>query len=110
VERTGTRRVQNPNGTYHYETYTYYVQEPYTVKVEYEVEVEYEYDILKITLTNNTMNTVVRNMGLNTDQMQRYELLLETYGNKEYLFEGDIYSVVEPGDYVGYEVPPEAPD
>ena len=60
------------------------------------------------TLLNNTMDSVVRSMGLNADQMQRYELLLETYGNKAYLFGDDIYSVVEPGEYADYEIPPEA--
>ena len=94
--RTGYRTVLNPNGTMGIETYTY------------EVDVEYEYYILKTTLLNNTMDSVVRSMGLTADQMQRYELLLETYGNKPYLFGDDIYSVVEPGDYEDYEIPPEA--
>lgn len=94
--RTGYRTVLNPDGTMGIETYTY------------EVDVEYEYYILKITLLNNTMDSVVRSMGLTEDQMQRYELLLETYGNKPYLFGDDIYSIVEPGDYEDYEIPPEA--
>ena len=67
-ERTGTRTVWDP------ETQTY-VEEGYT----YEVEVEYEYYILQTTLTNATMDTVIRNMGLTADQMSRYELLLATY-------------------------------
>ncbi len=94
--RTGYRTVLNPDGTIGIETYTY------------EVDVEYEYYILKTTLLNNTMDSVVRSMGLTADQMQRYELLLETYGNKPYLFGDDIYSVVEPGEYEDYEIPPEA--
>lgn len=94
--RTGHRTVHNSDGTTSSESYTY------------EVEVEYEYYILQTTLTNHTLDTVVRNMGLTADQMQRYELLLETYGNKAYLFGDDIYSVVEPGDFTDYEIPPEA--
>ena len=94
--RTGHRTVHHADGTTTRESYTY------------EVEVEYEYYILQTTLTNNTLDTVVRGMGLTADQMQRYELLLETYGNKAYLFGDDIYSVVEPGEYTDYEIPPEA--
>ena len=94
--RTGYRTVVNPDGTIGTESYTY------------EVDVEYKYYILKTTLLNNTMDSVVRSMGLTADQMQRYELLLETYGNKAYLFGDDIYSVVEPGEYADYEIPPEA--
>ena len=95
-ERTGTRTVWDP------ETHTY-VEEEYT----YEVEVEYEYYILQTTLTNATMDTVIRNMGLTADQMSRYELLLATYGNKKHLFDSDIYSVVDPGAYQDYDVPAE---
>lgn len=71
-------------------------------------EEEYEYYILQTTLTNNTLDTVVRGMGLTADQMQRYEVLLETCGNKAYLFGDDIYSNVEPGEFTDYEIPPEA--
>lgn len=95
-ERTGTRTVWDP------ETQTY-VEEEYT----YEVEVEYEYYILQTTLTNATMDTVIRNMGLTADQMSRYELLLATYGNKKHLFDSNIYSVVDPGAYQDYDVPAE---
>lgn len=95
-ERTGTRTVWDPTtGTY--------VEEEYT----YDVEVEYDYYILKVTLTNATLDAVVRGMGLTDDQMQRYELLLETYGNKAYLFGDDIYSNSDPGEYQDYDIPPE---
>ena len=69
---------------------------------------EYEWKILKVKLVNNTLDTVIRNMGLTSDQMARYEVLLETYGNKKYLFDDDIYSIVDPGRYGDYEIPPEA--
>ena len=94
--RTGTRTVQNSDGTTSEEDYTY------------EVEVEYDWHVLVTTLTNNTLDAVVRGMGLTEDQMSRYELLLETRGNKAYLFEGDPYSNPNPGDYQDYDVPPEA--
>ena len=69
---------------------------------------QYEYRILKATLVNRTRDTVIRGLGLSANQMARYEVLLETYGNKRYLFEDDIYSIVEPGRYGEYDVPPEA--
>lgn len=94
--RTGTRTIHNSDGTTSTETYTY------------EVEVEYDWHVLVTTLTNATMDAVVRNMGLTDDQMQRYELLLETRGNKAYLFEGDPYANPDPGDYQDYDIPPEA--
>ena len=80
-----------------------YVIEFYT----YEVEVEYEYYILNVTLTNTPMDEVIRAIGLTEDQIARYRLLVETYGNKQHLFGGDIYGVVNPGDYQDYSIPPE---
>lgn len=94
--RTGHRTVHHADGTTSRESYTY------------EVEVEYNYYILKTTLTNNTLDSVINGLGLTEEQMQRYELLLETYGNKPDIFGDDIYSQVEPGDYQDYEIPPEA--
>lgn len=94
--RTGTRTVTHDDGTTSKETYTY------------TVTVYYNYYILKVKLTNKTMDTVIRGLGLTDDQMSRYELLLATYGNKRHLFEDDIYSIVDPGDYQDYDIPPEA--
>ena len=93
--RTGTRTVENDDGTTSEETYTY------------TVTVYYNYYILKVKLTNKTMDTVIRGLGLTDDQMSRYELLLATYGNKRHLFEDDIYSIVDPGEYQDYDIPPE---
>lgn len=72
------------------------------------MEVEYDWHVLVTTLTNNTMDSVVRNMGLTEDQMSRYELLLETRGNKVYLFDGDPYSNPHSGEYQDYDILPEA--
>ena len=91
---TRTGHYKDEHGNVHSYTYT--------------VEVEYDWHVLVTTLTNNTMDSVVRNMGLTEDQMSRYELLLETRGNKAYLFEGDPYSNPDPGDYQDYDIPPEA--
>ena len=73
-----------------------------------EYEEEYEYYILKVKLKNNTIPAVIRELGLNDDQMSRYELLMETSGNKGNLFASDIYSAVTPVDVEGYDVAPEA--
>lgn len=79
---------------------------PYTVTVSYEVEVEYEYYILQTTLTNSGIGTVVAGAGLSEDQMERYQILLSTQGNKSYLFEDSIY--VNPSEeYLDYDVPGE---
>ncbi len=81
-ERTGYRWE---NG--HLVEYTYTVQVPYDVLESYEVEVEYEYYILNVTLTGRSIDSYVQSLGLSEDQLLRYKLLLETKGNKEYLFE-----------------------
>lgn len=75
---------------------------------EYEVEVEYEYHILKVTLTSKTMAEVIEELGLTDDEMARYELLVETLGNKAELFSDDIYAAPNPGEYQDYEIPAEA--
>ena len=97
VEKTGTRWVEDDS----YEDGGY--EEEYT----YTDTEEYDYYILYVTLTNHTLEEVVTELGFTEDQMERYELLVYTYGNKKYLFEGDIYSVPEPGEYEGYNVPSE---
>lgn len=96
-ERTGSSWVSDPSdpGGGSYESYTY------------TVTVEYQYYILNVTLTNSTLNEVVNSLGLTDEQLQRYEILLATYGNKKTLFENDIYSVGGSNDYEGYDVPGE---
>lgn len=102
-ERTGYRLV---NG--HLESYTYTVSVPYQVYESYEVEVEYEYKILNTTLTNNGISTAVGALGLTQEQMERYNLLLETRGNKPDIFGDNVYA--NPGvseEYERYAVPGE---
>lgn len=106
--RTGVREVWDEESqSYVEEEYTYEVVVTYWVEIEYYEPVEYEYYILETTLTNVTMDAVVRSLGLSADQMERYELLLETCGNKAYLFGDDIYSAPDPGEYPDYQVPAE---
>lgn len=63
--------------------------------------------ILTITATNHTLTSVIANMNLTADQRERYEVLLETKGNRPYLFEDDIYSNAG-GEYTDYDIPGEA--
>lgn len=102
-DRTGYRLVSG-----HLESYTYTVSVPYQVYESYEVEVEYEYKILNTTLTNNGISAAVGASGLTQDQMERYNLLLETRGNKPDIFGDNVYA--NPGvseEYERYAVPGE---
>lgn len=99
VERSGVRWVSDSShedGGY-WESYTY-------TETEY-----YQYYILNVTLTNHSLDEVVNEIGLTEDQLERYQVLLLTYGNKRYLFEDDIYSNPSPErqEYEDYNVPGE---
>jgi cell wall-associated NlpC family hydrolase len=70
---------------------------------------EYTYRILHVTLVNNTLEQVVEESGLTDEQQERYKVLLETKGNRAYLFEDDIYSnLTDAGSYTDYKVSAEA--
>ena len=79
VTRTGHREVRNPDGSISVETYTYQVEESYTVR------------ILTVKLENKSLGRVIAGLGMTADEQNRYDLLLSTKGNKPYLFD-DIYS------------------
>ena len=51
----------------------------------YEVEVQYEWRILNITLLNFGIDSVARGM-LSGDDLDRYDILQETQGNRPELF------------------------
>lgn len=94
--RTGSITVTNADGT------------TTSVPTSYEVEVEYEYKILNVTLTNNGISAAVNALNLTQDQMERYQILLETKGNKEDVFGENVYAA--PGvsqEYEEYAVPGE---
>ncbi|MBR4667781.1 MAG: C40 family peptidase, partial [Butyrivibrio sp.] len=77
---------------------------------DYTYTEEYEYYICDIYLVNHGLDHVVEELGFTDDEMARYEVLLETFGNKKYLFgEDDIYGIPgpRPGDYDDYHVPGE---
>ncbi len=68
-------------------------------------EEEYEYHILTVTLRNHGVAATLNYAGFTESQIQRYRLLIETKGNKPYLFEDDIYA---NEDYLDYDIPGEA--
>ena len=78
-----------------------------TTEEEYEVEVEYNYYILHVTLTNHSLGSAIEAGGLSADQQERYEILLQTKGNRPYLFGDDIYAN-SSGEYLDYDIPGEA--
>lgn len=63
--------------------------------------------VLNITTTNRSLTSVIANMNLTEEERERYQLLLQTKGNKPYLFEDDIYSN-PTSDYLHYDIPGEA--
>ena len=96
--RTGTRTHTDPE-----------TGETWEEEYEYEVEVEYEYYILNVTLRNYGLGNVIRSSGLSADQLERYEVLLETLGNRSYLFGEDVSSTPGGGgEYTDYDIPGEA--
>lgn len=96
--RTGTRTHTDPE-----------TGETWEEEYEYEVEVEYEYYILNVTLQNYGLGNVIRSSGLSADQLERYEVLLETLGNRSYLFGEDVSSAPGGGgEYTDYDIPGEA--
>ena len=80
----------------------------HTESYEYDVEVEYDYHILNVTLTNRGISAAINTLGLNRSQMERYNILMETRGNKPEIFEGNVYANPEVSkEYESYAVPGE---
>ena len=63
--------------------------------------------ILTVNATNHTLTSVINNFDMTDDQRERYELLMQTKGNRPYLFEDDIYAN-PTGPYLDYDIPGEA--
>ena len=72
-----------------------------------EYEVEYDYYILNVTLTNHGLGHVISEAGLTEDQMSRYAVLLQTYGNRKELFGDSPYAIVTQ-EVLHYDIPGEA--
>ncbi len=71
-----------------------------------EAEAEYTWRILTITLENRGLAQAAGEAGLTEEQMERYAVLMETLGNKSYLFADSIYAV--PSEGSSYQIPAEA--
>ena len=63
-------------------------------------------NILTVEVTNHSLETVIENWGLTDDQMERYRLLVQQKGNRDYLFTDSMY--VTPGGGIQYTIPGEA--
>lgn len=63
----------------------------------------YTYKILNVTVTNNGISST-----LNAEQLELYEIYLASKGNRDYLFEDDIYSNITQSPYNDYTIPSEA--
>lgn len=78
----------------------------------YQVTVQYEYKILNVTLLNRGVDYVARNSGLTDDQLQRYEVTLESRGNRDDLFAGIAFATPDgagsSGECQDYDIPGEA--
>ena len=72
-----------------------------------EYEVEYEYYILNVNLKNNGLGKVITESGITEDQMQRYAVLMQTYGNKKEIFGDNPYAIAVQ-DVLHYDIPGEA--
>lgn len=68
----------------------------------YTVEVPYDYYILNVKLTNNSINTVANSL-LNAEQLQMYNVYLQTKGNKPLLFGGGSINGSPSTDLSGVE-------
>ena len=93
VTKTGTKTVIDKEGNPHTVSYTYTETEYYHVR------------ILTVTLKNNSLGTVIASKGMNEDEQARYALLLETQGNKAYLFDDAYVDYEDPEEY---QIPPDA--
>lgn len=100
------------------------VEEQYDLELDEEVEIRsytttdedgntstvyYEYRILNVTLTNYGLGNVIASSRLTAEQWERYKVLLETLGNRSYLFGEDVSSAPGGGgEYTDYDIPGEA--
>ena len=80
--------------------------------LQYELKIEKvvsrKRKILNVTLVNKNLGHVITESGsMNEDQSERYAILLQTKGNKDYLFADDPY-VSAGSDYLKYDIPGEA--
>lgn len=69
----------------------------------------WQHRILNVTLTNYGLGNVIASSRLTAEQWERYKVLLETLGNRSYLFGEDVSSAPGGGgEYTDYDIPGEA--
>ena len=68
---------------------------------------EYEYYILNVNLKNNGLGKVIMEAGLTEDEMSRYAVLMQTYGNRKEVFGDNPYAVAVE-EVLHYDIPGEA--
>ena len=68
---------------------------------------EYEYYILNVNLKNNGLGKAIMEAGLTEDEMSRYAVLMQTYGNRREIFGDNPYAVAVE-DVLHYDFPGEA--
>jgi cell wall-associated NlpC family hydrolase len=103
-QHTEIRAEKDPKtGKINMVEHTYTVTVPYT----YTVEVPYNYYILNVALKNKSIGGVAA-AGLNAEQQEMYAVYMQTRGNKDYLFEGNVYVDHSGGAYTDYDIPPDA--
>lgn len=68
---------------------------------------EYEYYILDVTLRNYGLGKVIADSGLTEDEMSRYAVLMQTYGNRKEVLGDNPYAVAVE-DVLHYDIPGEA--
>ena len=65
-------------------------------------------NVFTVDLHSTSLAAVIDSYGLTPVQKARYQVLLSTKGNKDYLFADDIYANAVTGPYADYRVPSEA--
>lgn len=77
-------------------------------KKEIEVTTTHQVNRLSVTMTNHDLDSVLR-VRMTKDEEVQYELLNNTYGNRDYLFDLDSLTTYGArGSGSNYKVPPEA--
>jgi len=89
--RTGSYTVTDPE-----------TGETYTETYEYEVEVPYNYYILNVELKNRSISSFAP-QRLNADQLEMYQVYLQTSGNKPLIFGGGTADMSASEDLSGVQ-------
>ena len=70
-------------------------------------EIEVSVSILSVSLTNGGISAAAEALGLSEDDLDRYYVMAELFGNREDLF-ADVSYITSAGEYTDYDIPGEA--